>query len=180
MIFFRWKTLFDRVVGQHDDLLRSNLLQASTFDLTCERVAIGPDLELSAGALVLWRPFFDRHDFFTLVAAPPLVQLLLEVVGVLKPQLAAFSRSSLPDPPLVLEFSVDDRCVWDADVFETWLPLQVHFRIVLFHPLEVSGFGFLDDLSVCCFSFFFLVFVGVGDRAVLDEVAFFFAVLGRL
>lgn len=180
MIFFCWKTLFDRVVGQHDDLLRSDLLQTSALDLTSERVAIGPDLELRAGALVFWRPLFDRHDLFTFVAAPPLVQFLLEMVRVLKPQLAALSRSRLPDPPFVLELSVDDLRVGDCDVFDACLPLEVDLRIVLLDPLGVAGFGFFYDLSVHGFCFGLLVVGRVGDRAVLDEIAFFLAVLGCL
>lgn len=180
MIFRRREALLDGVVREHDDLLRPDLLQAPALDLARERVPVCPNLELGASALVLRRPFFDRHDLLALVAAPPFVQLLLEVVRVLEPELPALSRARRAAPPLVLELAVDHRGLRDADVLQSRLPLQVHLRVVLLHPRQVSVFSALDDLAVGLLGFCALVGVRVGDLSVLDVVAALLAVLSGL
>lgn len=103
-VLFSWEAFVDGVVGQDDDLCRSNLLQMASFVFGGEGISIGPYLnEVSEILAMFWIHFFKSYNFFVVVVVPPLVESLSIMVWIQLPQTPALSSARWTDPPLILQ-----------------------------------------------------------------------------
>lgn len=81
-ILWSWEALFQRVVGEDDDLSRTKLLQDTALDFASERIAISPTLQRLRRQRTVRRPFLDGDYRLVPVTVPPLVNALGEVIWV--------------------------------------------------------------------------------------------------